>query len=142
MSNFWTSYAENPDLVENGVWVDDFNDGVRVKLRKPSSLKAREVRAQLEEREPYRLALRKAARTRGRISAELEDRLNKEWFARGIVVDWEGVPAFDGSGLLPFTPENAILVFNKLTIFYEDCVTAATSQDLYKDDLKEENVGN
>lgn len=140
--SFWDAYREDPKVGEDGVWVKDFQGGAEVRLRKPSSVKAREARSRIEEREPFRSALKKAARTRTRLPIELEDRLNKEWFARGIITDWKNIPDPNTGEPLPFNPENAMKIFDLAPGFYEDCLSGATNQDAFKEDNLEEDKGN
>ena len=143
MSNaFWNAYKTDTKLEEEGVWIDDFEGGVSVKVRSPNSIEARKVRRKLEEQEPFRLALKKAQRKRGQMDVELEDELNRRWLAEGVVIDWKNLPGPDGQPL-PFTADNAAMVFKALPKFFEDVLLACTGNDTFKgEEEKVEDKGN
>jgi len=44
--------------------------------------------------------------------------LEREVFARGCVISWDGIPAPDGSGDFPFTAENAVTLFGHFPEIY------------------------
>ena len=120
-------------LAEEGK-VFELEGGVKVRARSPQSLKAREVRRKLEEQEPYRLQIQMANRKRKPLPVETEDRLNKEWFARGVIIGIED----EG----PITPEQIIDLFNQHPEFFEDCVITLTTRNAFSEDQLEEDKGN
>lgn len=141
-NSFFKAYRQDKSKVETGVWVTDFEGGAAVRIRKPSSETAREARKKIESKEPYRLALQKAARKRESLPTSLNDALNREWVARGIIVDWKNVPNPNGEGMLPFSVENALLIFAEAPGFFDDILEAALSEDIFKNEEREENSGN
>lgn len=140
--DFWKTYATDEDLSENGVWIDDFEGGVSVKIRSPRSMHVRSFRRKLEEQEPFRVAIAAATRKRKSIPPELEHKLSVKVAAGAIVADWKGIPDQEGNPM-PYSAENAEFVFNSLPEFYEDVLFAASTRDAFKSDAQvEEDEGN
>lgn len=129
-------YRTNRDLEEEGTWVT-MADGSRWKIRRAKSKKAQHVREQVENK---LLGPARARRYR-KVSDELETKVNVEWLARGVVIDWEGVTGPDGQDL-PCNVDNCIQVLTDLEDLALDVVNASADIQNFKDEEDEEDAKN
>lgn len=142
MSGFYNKYGTDANLIEDGVWVDDFGD-FSVKFRNPQSTKAREALRRLQEHPKNKPTLQRASRLREDPPVEFQETLNKEWMATGIIVDWK-VSDRQGNPIA-FSPRAALEFFDEFPFFLADCWTAATERSIFlpvDQELAREDLGN
>lgn len=121
--SFLNKYKTDPDLENNGVWID-FGDDVHVKITRFGTTKSKEVRRRLEK--PYQNFTRKG----GIPDSVLEEILMKQ-IAEAIIVDWKGVTDEEGA-VLDCTYDNRLTVLKKYPDFRDDVVLAASERDTFK----------
>lgn len=134
MTSIYDLYATSETAAEGGKWFD-FGPDMKVKIRRFKSKKSIKVRNELEA--PYK-RINKIGTT---LPENVQDEITNEHIARGIVVDWKGVRDRDGSDIA-YSPAAALKLFTELPEFRDAVAEISLSLDNYRDDEKEEVVGN
>ncbi len=128
-NELWASYQTDKTLENDGVWVTDFPGGGKVKVRRPSSPPSQEALRRAQQK--HRAAITRAQRKREDLPPEVAKEINLQWFANGVIIDWEGITDRAGKPLA-FSPENALWLFGELPDFLVDIIAAATSPTLFR----------
>jgi len=134
MTSIYDLYATSESAAEDGKWFD-FGPSMKVKIRRFKSKKSRNVRDELEA--PYKRVNKFGAS----LPDDIQDDITTEHIARGIVVDWKGVLDREGAEIA-YSPGVALKLFKELPEFRDAVAEISLSLDNYRDDEKEEVVGN
>lgn len=140
--SFHKRYATDQRAEEEGVWVD-FGAGLKVKLRRPSSVHTQAKKTELNR--PFEALVKNG----GKLSDADDQRLMNELFAHSIVVDWEGVTVPDETDpskevSVPATPEGILSVLSNPVYkdFRADIVGAALERDTFRAVVRKEDAKN
>ena len=133
---FLSRYETDEVLAETGQWVD-FGDGVMVKLRSANSIIAQEIIDELYQ--PY-TAMRRA----NRMPPDLDQRLMMEWAAKGLIVEWSGMPHPKDKAQkdIADTLENKMLVCSELPSFTLDVINIARANQTFAPHEQEDAAKN
>jgi len=116
-----------------GVWFDDFGEGVRIKLARIGNAEYQKELTRLQR--PHRRAIR-----RGTLSDAISESILNKVVAKTIVLDWEGL-AEDGVEI-PYSYENCLRILNTYKDFRDQIVEIASEMDYFRAELDEEAEGN
>jgi len=134
MTSIYDLYATNETAAEEGKWFE-FSPEISVKIRRFKSKKSRKVREALEA--PYKRVNKFGAT----LPDDVQEDIAAEHIAEGIVVDWKGLKDRDGNDLA-YSKAAALKLFRDLPEFRDAIAEISLSLDNYRDDEKEEVLGN
>jgi len=116
---------------DNGVWivvdVDDEGKEVRFKISHMSPSNKKLTKLNAEVHKPYR-------RLGNNMSDELTDKLAREVFVKGVLLDWENVVVKKGEPPLEFSYDNAIMLFKELPTLLDLLALTASDFQNFKGD--------
>jgi hypothetical protein len=135
--SIYSSYATDPTLESEGVWVQ-LREDMEVKV---AAFTSKEFTALLERLKlPHKALIRK-----GGLDAKVEEDLYTQAMAKAIIVDWRGKGWVDEAGKpAAYSPEQAYkyLTDEKLKHFKADIIFLAKEQETYRLQEKEESTKN
>jgi hypothetical protein len=132
--NFAERYRTDRDLEEEGAWVD-LGDGIKIKIARLQSQRARRVLARLYR--PYD-NMRQSGR---KVPDSVQETVTRRWIAEGVLLDWEGVSDAAGK-TIPFTPDSALEVFEAFPDFLDEVVYFSREQETFRAERLETVKGN
>jgi hypothetical protein len=141
--SIYTQYQTNPEFETKGVEVTYGN--FRVVLARAGGSNKRYATILEQKTRPYRRAVQT-----GTLSNDVSLRLLKETFAEAVVLNWstlvdgewkQGIETPDG-GLMPFSKENVLKIFEDLPDLFMEIQEQATSLALFKDEQAEADSKN
>lgn len=130
MSKFKERFAINPEVGENGQWVD-FGDGIQVQVRRYSSKSVQELHRTLER--PY--AKIQKQNVNFEIPADVREKNIIKLLCDIIVVNWKGVTDIQSGEPLECTLENKKKIFEDthLEDFRNQVFFASASSETFRD---------
>lgn len=130
MSKFKERFATNPEVAENGQWVD-FGDGIQVQVRRYSSKPVQELHRILER--PF--AKIQKQNVNFEIPADVREKNIIKLLCDIIVVDWKGVSDFETDQPLECNSANKKKVFEdpRLEDFRNQVFFASASSETFRD---------
>ncbi|MDX0267609.1 hypothetical protein GOC13_07165 [Sinorhizobium meliloti] len=133
-TNLHKNYATDSGKEENGTW-QDFDGGIRLKIRRLSSQASMDARKEAEK--PYTSQLR----SKNPPSDILEKVLIAQ-LAFGVIADWEGIGGEDGP--IPYSGDVAfeILSDEELRDFRGEVLSFALNKDSFRKADVEAALGN
>lgn len=130
----YSTYQTDKKREEEGTWAE-MPDGSEWKLARASSKRSQQARKKAEQ--PHRSLLQRCERMGTPIPEEIEDEINMEWMANGVVLDWKGVTGPSGDEL-EFTDANVRQVLTDLPDLTLDVVRASGNIANYRQQEIEE----
>ena len=134
MSTFAERYQTDRTLEEEGAWVD-LGDGIKIKVARIQSRRARRVLARLYR--PYE-NLRQSGR---KIAESVQETITRQWLAEGVLLDWEGVTDAAGKEVT-FSAEHALQVFEAFPDFLDEVAFFSREQETFRAERLEAAKGN
>ena len=134
MNRFIERYRTDKTLEEEGAWVD-LGDGIKIKVARIQSHRARRVLARLYR--PYE-SLRQNGR---KVPEGVQETITRQWLAEGVLLDWEGVTDAEGKAI-PFSVENALQVFEAFPDFLDEVAFFSREQETFRAERLEAVTGN
>ena len=134
MSRFAERYQTDRTLEEEGAWVD-LGDGIRIKVARIQSQRARRVLMRLYQ--PYE-NLRQSGR---KIPEAVQEKLTRQWLAEGVLLDWEGVTDAEGR-TIAFSVDHALQVFEAFPDFLDEVAFFSREQETFRAERLEAAKGN
>lgn len=134
MSTTLDRFRLDQQLSSEGTWVD-FQGGVRFKIARAGAPESSVV---LRE-----LSLRHLSETSPKTTEALQRVINREWAAKALLRDWDGVFDKDGKPM-PYTPDRGVEVFNdpELGHLYDFVIRVAHESSFFRVRRIEESKGN
>lgn len=132
--NIFDLFGANETDAENGKWFK-FGKKMEVRIRRFKSKKSRKVREQLEA--PYKRAVKFGAS----LPEDVQEEIGILHVARGLIVDWKGVLNKDKEEI-PYSVEAAEKMCRLLPEFRDAVADISLSLDNFREETKEEIVGN
>jgi len=123
MSDFFRKHRQaDPEAAEEGVWVRGAYGGLLdLKVRRVNSRKAQGVLRRLNK--PYR-----NMRT---IPPETQDKINRQWVAEAILIDWRAAEGAEEAPP-PFSQDVALQAFEDDPDFLEEVVGFANEAETFR----------
>jgi hypothetical protein len=134
MTSIYEMFATNETDAEDGKWFD-FGPTMKVRIRRFKSKKSRKVREALEA--PYK----RVTKFGTTLPDDVQEDIATEHIATGIVVDWRGVTDRDGAEI-SYSKAAAIKLFTEIPEFRDAVAEISLSLDNYRDEEKEDVLGN
>lgn len=120
--------------VEDGVWTS-FSPGFEVKIARLHNPKFRARLRKLQE--PHKRQIRK-----GKLDAELADRLMMQAMAETVLLGWRGLLQDDGVTPIPYSAEQALKMFQSSYDFYLEILEMSQDQNIMAEEEKEDSIKN
>lgn len=135
--NIFDAFETDISAEENGKWFEDIlGDGTGL------GIKVRHMGSQVATKNIQRLmqANRKLM-VKGKLPPEVDKRVFIEHLSQVVLIDWKGFLDKDNAPL-PYSPENAAYLLEKLPKFREAVVRLSQSMDAFRVEATEEIAGN
>ena len=141
--SMYKTFQTDSKLEQEGIYID--YGSFRVKIARAGGHNLRYTKALEAAVQPYKRMIATNSLEEGIGNAIMHD-----VYARTLVLNWEtrrdnewvsGIEAEDGS-VLPFSPENVILTFQKLPDLFADIQAQAQNQSLYRREIMEGDAKN
>jgi hypothetical protein len=133
-------FKTNENLEADGIWIEygtnEKGEPIRVKIARAGGHNVGFSKALEKATRPYRKAIQT-----GMLDNKTADRLYKEVFAEHVVLDWLNVDGPDGEPLA-FSKDNALKLFEDLPDLFADLREQASNVALFRDELREADLGN
>lgn len=126
-------YATDKEKEIEGIWMEDFGEGVRIKIARIGNPEYQKKITKFQK--PHRKAMR-----RGTLPDSVADTILNRAVADTIVLDWEGI-AEDGK-LVPYSFENCLRILNEYKDFRDQVIEAASEMETFKLEQDDESEGN
>lgn len=133
-TNLHKNYATDSGKEENGTW-QEFEGGIRLKLRRLNSQTALDARKEAEK--PYTSQLRQK-----NPPSDILEKVLIAQLAFGVIADWEGIEGEDGP--IPYSGEVAfeLLSDESLKDFRGEILTISLNKDTFRAEDVQGAVGN
>lgn len=122
-SKLFAKFATDTNREEAGTWVD-FGDGVKFRIRRFKSKASLDARKELDK--PFTDELR-----RGKLDDRIAEDLLIKQMAYGVLADWQGVEAEDGTPL-EFNRDNAYKILKALPDLRDEIFGIALDRESFK----------
>lgn len=131
----YKQFSTDKELETNGV-VHDLGAAGRFRLARAGGSNERYNKRIMQLTKPFRRAIA----TNTMDSAEAE-RITAKVFAETVVLGWEGVTGPDGSEL-PYSVDNAVMLFTDLPDLFAELRAAATDASIFRSEELKVEAGN
>lgn len=138
--SLYKQFKTDESLEKEGVWIEygetDKGDPIRIKIARAGGQNKAFAKVLERRTRPHRRALQN-----GTMDPQLAEDIFRETFAETVVLDWENVDGPDGE-LMEFNKDNILQVFRDLPDLYADLKQQASSAAIFREEIRQEDLGN
>lgn len=141
-TNIFDMFETDVDLEKNGVklvyGINSRKEEMQITVARAGGANIRFQTVYEHVTKPYRRQLDTGAK----LPKELNDKLNRELYARAVVRSCSGFEERDGTPIATSTWQEIAAFFERLPNLFADVMVQASSMALYRDELREGSAGN
>lgn len=142
MSNIFDMFETDSALEKDGVVLDyglnSRGKDMRIKVARAGGANVQFLKVYEQITKPYRRQIDSGLK----LPKELNDRLNRELYARAVVRECSGFEERDGTPIDTSTAEGIMAFFERLPNLLADVMVQAQNMTLYRNELREAEAGN
>lgn len=141
-SNIFDMFETDPQLEKDGVVLDYGLNAKKqpmyIKVARAGGANAQFLKVYEHITKPYRRQLDSGLK----LPKELNDRLNRELYARAVVKEMGGFLERDGTPVPTTTPQEIMKFFERLPNLLADVMVSAGNMAMYRNELREASAKN